>query len=245
MRKLLLLILISCRLHGAIALVAHTAAQAASPTLTITTSNITTTGATLLTAVVAGSSFSAIDPCTFTVSDTLANTWSHGTKQTTSPTKYCLFYSYNKAGSAISVGTDAITVNGTSITLLPGVEFAAWSGTLGGASSPFDQENGTATTVVSSLGTGSITPSTSGCLIVSGAGLRSSTTYTTTLTLLDSLDWVTASKIGVAAAYSIQTTATTVSDTWGMAGNGEMAVGITSFKPLASAAVTHRRVTGE
>ena len=218
--------------------IAHGAASG-NPTASLTM-NVSTAGATLI--VMSSASTGGTNSCTGTVSDTVGgsatgNIWNHLTLQASTTATDCLWYSFSSTGGApLVVGaTHVISHNlGTFISIAA----KAYGATQGGATNPFDVEAGANTGAGSaaSLATGSITPTSNCELVFSGASLRSSTTYTSSpLTIIDTIDWISATREGVGSADQIQTTATAVNNTWGMAGAGQMAVTIASFRALSCA----------
>jgi hypothetical protein len=130
-----------------------------------TTPAIDTTGATLLVAL--GLQW---DITTITITDSKGNTWHNLNIKGSGPILYSgygrIAYAYDHGGSALSVGTNhsfKVNTNGYQSLVV-----AAFSGTLP-SGDPFDTQNGDSNLSPSySLASGSVTPSTTGDLIISG-----------------------------------------------------------------------------
>jgi hypothetical protein len=167
--------------------------------------------------------------------------WIGVLQNTTTATTYSA-YAYNSGSGPLAVGASHTIVT-SSPTAALSAAFSTWAGTLTSAD-PLDQQVGAQNAAASSLSTGSITPGQDGELIISGGGFRTSTNYTTTpLAIIRKADWVSGILIGIGQSFAIQGTAAAVSNTWGMAGGGNMAVSIASFRAAPSTAVVRHRVT--
>ena len=247
MKKWILLLLFVVPTFGAITgPLSHTVGQATGAATSFAlTSN--TTGASLIVLVVDSSVSN--DPSTLTIVETGAgsndNIWHNLTVRsgTTPIPKTVIRYAYNSTSGVLQTGAShVITISGAIV--ISGA-VSSWAGTLI-TSDPFSgQENGAAQATVNGLSTGTITPSVGGCLIISGAALRSQITYTSTLTLLDRANWSAGIATGIADSYQIQTTATAVSTAWTMnggSGTGEESVAIAAFKSnvVATGTVKHK-----
>ncbi len=174
----------------------------------ITTPPVNTTGSDLL--IVSGSWYSNIGS---SVSDSKSNTWYSLTAQQTSPIALInrLFY----ASSAISGTGHTATLSGVSN--FGSIGFQAWSGI---SPAPFDVENGSLnnTSGLTSIQTGSVTPSQNNCLIVASIVFESGGTLS-----IDS--GFTLTRYGDPSgerggiAYLIQDTAAAVNPTWSISSN--------------------------
>jgi len=250
-RLILITFLATSGAFAAIALVDHTAGGPVTAGTPFTTTAINTTGATLLVVV-------RVDNTGNTLSTGISfddkvggistgNIWRYLTAQTTgSPgTQVLISYSYNSAGGALVVGANHTFFGNPGGNTLS-MAASAWSGTKTSADPFASVQNGAHTAAspggASSLATGNITPPSDGCLIISGTGVRSGTSYTSTLTLLDAVDWITGQRTGIAHSYQIQTTATIVGTTWtiGSGGTDQISVAIAAFLPAAGSTIRRR-----
>jgi hypothetical protein len=196
----------------AIAVVASAAADG-------TTGAIDTTGANLLVAIV-----NAETPA---ITDSKGNTWTSLTLQTSAAdNKARLFYVANP-----TVGTGH-TFSATLSYQTVGV--IAFSGAH--ASSPFDQQNGSAAGS-SPASPGSITPSENNCVVVAGYGFgKNANTFSVDggFTIAQSNTSVDAVSYGVVISYLIQTTAAAANPAVTYTGSsGECNATIASFKVAA------------
>ena len=224
----------------------HTVAQATGAATSFTTSAMATTGASLIVMVLKCSV--STDITTLTISESGAgsnnNIWRTLTVRSgASPIpKTVIRYAYNSASGALQTGASHTFTVGTALVISGAV--SSWAGTLTTGDPYEGHENGASQSTVNGLSTGTITPSVNGCLIISGAALRSQITYTSTLTLLDRANWASGTATGIAASYQIQTTAASVSTAWTMnggSGTGEESVSIAAFKSDAAATTPVRR----
>lgn len=215
-------------------LVARTSAQAAN---TATTPSITSTGATLLVAVIGIQDTKA--PAA--ISDSKSNTWTGLTAKTFATNQTTqIFYVANP-----TVGTShTFTVTGTSIFFAMTVY--AFSGVV--TTSPFDQQNGGTSTSSTALSTGNITPSVNGSLIVTGFGSGANLSTlgyvavdSDVASIFSQGDGVwnnSSNYYGSWAAWGVQTTAAAIHATWStFGGSGVNANGtavIASFKPATA-----------
>lgn len=204
----------ACVLQAAPALLTHTSfgAPLATPT---TSSAINTTGATLL--IVTINQYN-VDPTTATVTDSKSNTWVAGTPALLpgGESNVAIWYSWQ----SLSAGSGhTVTVTGS----FAGVVFAAFSGTQT-SSNPIDQQNGS-TTVQPNPGPpqsfGSITPSTTGTLVISVLGIGTGATlpFTATgTTAVDSIAQTGGVNEGNGTSYVVQTSAVAVNPAWAWSG---------------------------
>lgn len=189
-----------------------------------TTGSLDTTGATLLVVVLA---YYSGDPPTLT--DNKGNTWTPLTEYTTGfDVANRIYYCANPTVGA------GHTFTGTSVSF--GLIFLAVSSFSGvSTTSPFDVQNGNQTTsIVSSISTGSVTPSEDNELVIIGVG--SSATlgpYTAnggfTVVQYNVNSYPT--NYGGGLGYLIQTTAAAANPTWTFGGNSAYTVAsIATFK---------------
>jgi hypothetical protein len=101
----------------------------------------------------------------------------------------------------------------------------------GSAASPFDQQNGSASSGATSLATGSVTPTQNDELVIAALTRRDGGTLSIGdgFTIEKQEDWE-ASHIGHACAYKIQTTSAAVNPTWSWSGSVYCASSIATFK---------------
>lgn len=194
-----------------------------------TTSNIDTTGANFILINVSWYYPGATTP---TVSDSKGNTWTSLTLRTDTTTRANRLYYAKNA----TVGTGHnFTVFASGALFYPAIIVHAFSGVH--VTSPFDVENGTATTSGNSVSPGSITPTQNGALVVAGFGgenvgsiaVGSSLTQTTR-------NYFSGNNMAGATGYIIQTTAAAINPTWTWTGTVGGAVSIASFLPSVAAA---------
>ena len=210
--------------RAAIAHVVSTTAGASAPGTTVTTSSVDTTGANLL--VVAVSYYgSANDP---TLSDSKGNTWTGLTARESNGTSPAVRLYWCKPTSVGSGHTFTAAQAGS----FPVVSMSAFSGA---ATSPYDQESGTAVATGStSYQPGSITPSENNCVLVTGvatAGTSHSVNSSFNATATDNL---ASNHIGGGIAYKIQTTAGAENPTWSWTTSTNRAAAMASFKASAN-----------
>lgn len=193
------------------------------------TSNINTTGASLLVGLVAGSGSGGIAP-----TDSKSNTWVGLTARVATLSNFArLFYVANP-----TVGTSHNFSPPSSI-------FAAscWVAFTGVTlSSPFDQENGLDSATDPTSQPGSITPSVNGCVVVAGLGGTSTAgvTINGSYTFTDQVPFAGGANFSGCLAFDVQTTATATNPTftWTNAiapGQAYNAAVIANFKPAAGA----------
>lgn len=169
------------------------------------------------------------------MTDNKSNTWSfltaHGTVGNVSVN---LYYCINPI-----VGSNhSFTLTGS--TIFGWVAAEVFSG-----GSIFDQQNGAASALASSLATGSITPSEDNELIVSGEAYFGDSTMATInsgMNITDSFkDCCTTATTG-AMAYKIQTTATAINPTWTFPSANLCAVIVASFKASGGAITVRHKI---
>ncbi len=189
---------------------------------TCTTSAIDTTGATLI--VITSVVFSTN---TLVVSDSKLNTIQHlSPRGATNKATTTIHYIYGPTVGSGHTFTCAATLG------YPVCMVSVYSGTLT-TSGVFDVENGGETDVVNSQASGSITPSASGELIVSGWGSNGANSAAlavdSSLAILDT-QTSTSYELG-AHAYLVDSNVNPINATWSVMGTVEdMAVAIAAFK---------------
>lgn len=192
-----------------------------------TTAAIDTTGADLL--VLCTSFYGGGGGNAPTVSDSKSNSWTTLTEYpgSGSSTSYIMHYCLPS-----SVGTGhTFTVSGSGS--YSSIHAGAWSGAH--ATSSFDVENGAYSGSVSSIQTGSVTPSEDDELLVYAAAVGASYTMSGVDigTLLDSWSGQTSSHYGNGIGYQIQTTATARNPDFTATGTHNCAAAIAAFKAAA------------
>lgn len=208
--------------------IAHVVSTSAGSTggTTVTTSGVDTTGADLLVAVVSYYGQTGTGDPAF--SDSKSNSWTALTARELGFNNAAVKIFYCKP---TSVGSGH-TFTAAATNSYPTVSVSAFSGAK--ATSPFDQESGTATNSAStSYQAGSITPSEDGCLLVAGV-----TTDGTSHTINSSFnatatDKLSSNRMGGGIAYKVQTTAGAENPTWSWTGSTMRAAALASFKPAA------------
>lgn len=189
------------------------------------TGAINSTGATLLIMVVGDGSASAN-----TVVDSKGNTWHALTSQSKFGNTSQIFYSYDHAGSALSVGSGHTASLTTSS--LPAYFFYAFSGT--STTAPFIVENGAVTAVFgATIQPGSVTPTCPNNLLITGVGPGGDNIGPFTV----NSGFTASTRIGgagtnyaVGAAYLTQSAATAQNPTWTIETGGFYASAIAVFQ---------------
>jgi hypothetical protein len=188
----------------------------------VTTAAVDTTGADLIVATIAY--FNGGTGNVF--SDSKGNSWSQLTDRTAGDgARIRTFYSQSPA----TVGTGhTFTFSGTGN--FPSLAIAAFRGSL---ASPFDVENGTTASSVTSLATGNIVPSQDNELIIAALASNLATdtaTIDSGMTTTDVIAWASSAHVGVGLAYKIQTTAAAINPTWSWTNAMNAAVEVASFE---------------
>jgi len=198
----------------------------------LATAGMTTTGATLLVAVVAD--YSPTDAGA-AFSDSFGNAWvATAFHDEVVEPKQRGYYCVNPTVGGSHTFRFTTTANAFATIVVAG---------FGGTpdTSPLDVQTGATVSTGTTLSTGSITPSADNELIIAflSSGPSSSTySINSGFTLVDSADYVGGTSEGGALAYKIQTTAAAVNPQWSWSGSSRAAVGIASFKLAAGAPIT-------
>lgn len=214
----------------AYSLLVHAAAGAVS---NATTAGIDTTGTNLI--VVGISQYQAVT--IGSLSDSKGNTWTPLTAQSILNSQYCqLFYCF---GPTVGSG-HTFTWNGTS-----NFGSIAVAGFSGAAASPFDQQNGATNKGVTTLQTGSVTPSVANELIITACSFGASgvASINSGFAITDQINYLSGTREGVALAYLIQTTATAENPTWTSGASNDIAAVIETFEAASGggSTIVHRR----
>ena len=190
-----------------------------------TTAGIDTTGANLITVVVPSYSGTAAP----TLSDSKSNTYTGLTEQVVIDNRLRMFYVLSPTVG----GSHTFTVAGTDS--FSSCIVAAWSG-----AAAFDQQNGATAAGVSSLATGSVTPSENNELLVYGAMINDvgDITAVDIGTLLDHFAGVDSVNFGCGFGYQIQTTATARNPSFTGSGTFNMNAVIATFTAAAAGGAT-------
>lgn len=203
---------------GAIALVSHCKYDSVGLIGGGTTGSMNSTGATLLVAVQSTYFFGGN-----TITDSKSNTWIaatvHGNVGGNDGDTCQIWYST----SPIVGSGHTFTTCGSGY---PALAVAAFSGV---SASPFDNENGNFGDNISSLTTGSITPSVNNCLVIAGMGIRD--TPTSPFTINGGFTVTDSAENGAGLAYLIQTSAAAANPTWSWTSNAFGSTAIADFKP--------------
>ena len=194
---------------------------------TFTSGSISTSGSTLLVAMVS-SYHPATEP---TLSDSSSNTWTALGTSTGNDIRLKLFY-VNSATPTTS-GTHTVTVTGAGA--FASVVFAGFSGS---AATPGDQfgSRNTGSSTTADCAAAAITPSENGCLLIGGIGFISATTGLTidnSLTVQHFLQYSDTNYLGIGFAWKEQATAAAINPAFSWTTNALTASLIGSFKPGA------------
>jgi hypothetical protein len=192
----------------------------------VTTSGINTTGANF---IVITASWYPGSTSSGTLSDSNGNTWTALTARSSNTlNKSQIFYCY----SPIVGSGHTFTYSGTGI--FPSIIVAAWNNI---ASSPFDQENGAASTIAQGTwASGSITPSQGNTVVIAALGFENNSGGSVTLdggfTIIETNAYNSGNSEGSSLAYLILSSASAQNPTWDL-GNPSVAAitaEIASFK---------------
>ena len=203
--------------------------KAAASNMIVTTDAIDSSGGNF--AIVNVGSYNA---GTVVLTDSKSNTWSGLTNQVNVATGLTERMWYCQGGT---FGTShTFTAQDTLLPTYPSIEVLIFSGAV---SSPLDQQTGTSNNGVSSLATGSLTPSEANCLVVTGLGHENNSAGAVSVSSpFDSTDIQIAygggTNEGSAIAYEIQTSATARNPTWDITNNSGIAVTLAVFKAAAT-----------
>jgi RHS repeat-associated protein len=206
------------------ALVASVAAGAGADS--VTTAAIDTTGATFIIAAVSYNT-----GATPTISDSKGNTWTPLTASAVTGTvTQRLYYAANPVVGSGHTFSNTAASNFSSICV------AAFSGV--STSSPFDRENG-ATSSLSTIQTGSVTPAVNQELVATGLGWNvARTTYPPTIdssfTVSTSSNFASGNHYGCSIGFLSQATSSAVNPTWTLGSAQSDAARIAAFRPLVT-----------
>lgn len=200
----------------AFTLISNTSAGS-SNTTDVTTGAIDTTGANILIAVATSNSV---------VTDSKSNTWTKLTvrNDTGGHGNECAIY-YAKNPTVGSGHTFTATGG------FPSIAVASFSGA--DTTSPFDQENGTGSAgSVTSIQTGSVTPTQNNELLIAGLTFDVSNTpsINSSFTITNTTDYSGGNHYGVSMAYKIQTSLSAENPTWSWGAGAFVATAIATFK---------------
>lgn len=209
------------------ALIAHAIAGAPN---TATTTGVNTTGANFLSITI--NCYNVTGPALIaaTITDTYSNTWIACTPVINGgEANTIIFFAYNAivgTGHSVSV---TLTAN------FPGIVFGAYSG-VKSSGNPLDQQNGaTSGAGATSVQPGSITPSVSGCLIISSLGQSgggfTGLSVNSGFTVADSMNYSSGVNESNAQGYLIQSVAAPINPTWSTATSTIYSSAIASFLP--------------
>ncbi len=209
------------------ALINHTAKGATNGGTSVTTDAIDNTGADFLVVVVASYSV-AVEQ---TVTDSSTNTWVPRTSYTNGDVRIQIFYVASATVSAAQTFT-AQSGGGS----YPAIAVCAFSG---GHASPYDGENGANNGAGSAgpLSTGSVTPTGSNDLFISGFGGAAATTsesIDSSFTLRDVVAYNSGQSFGVGLAYLIASSSAAQNPAWDWTNSVQVAVDLAAFKAAES-----------
>lgn len=188
----------------------------------VTSSAINSTGATLLTAMVA---YYGTTGTTANISDSSGNTWTQ-LSDYTNGTNYRVRLFYCLAPTSAASHTMTFSKSGS----YPTVCFSAWSGV-----STYDSESGSSANGTS-VKPGSITPTSSGALLLTSLfnGAVQSYAIDSGFTELANVAFLSGQHVGGEFAYLIQPTAAAVNPTWSWSTTTTVVVNMACFLPSAS-----------
>lgn len=225
MKALLSALVAASLCRGAITLIDHKAAGAASMGGTATTAALNCTGANAMKVVSSDFNTGGWDASMDTITDSLGNVYSHGTPQTFPGTTSTVVVWY-KDNATVS---GSMTVSGTGS--FNSIFVACFS--VVKTTAALDQQSG-AVASSSTIQPGSATPSENNELII--AGLSSGqTSYSINggFTITDQLPLVGGNHMGGALAYLIQTSAAAANPTWTINTADQAATVLATFKSVA------------
>jgi hypothetical protein len=191
------------------------------------TKAMNTTGATLLVAAVGDYGPGQLNFQGDQITSSYGNTWHCLPQVSYSSTTASLCYAYDHNGSALVTGpAETVTISGNCCS---GVVFAAFSGTQQG--NPLDQSNG-AGSGASPVQTGTVKPSQGNELLITSyvEAMAGSAVPSSPFTVVDTAPYVPGKSMGVTLAYSIQSAAASVNPAWTLAGAGNQAATVATFK---------------
>lgn len=193
--------------------------------VTVTTSNIDTTGCDILFAVVTNYVASAAP----TVTDSKSNTWTALTSREATDTRCRLFYCTNP-----TVGTGHNFSGGATGTDYPAICVAGFSGA--DTVNPFEQENGNTSNSATALQTGNITPDSNGQVLIAACAFNSINTLSVNegFTISNQVNFSTGNCFGVALAYLIQPTAQIQNPQFSWSTSCQGAAALAAFEPASA-----------
>lgn len=191
--------------HAAILFVASSSGQSAGGSGAATSTAINTSGKSNLACFIAASDFSQ-DATTDSVTDTQGNTWHHLTNQANGNSDNAIWYSYGMTGSASHKFTVVGNYDAMTVQCFSGVQ---------STSDPFTSENGNGGSN-NTLQTGSVTPSSTGDLFITGVASRNDSTHSINggFTQSSDLQFNGGVSMGNAGAYLIATSTNSTDPTW-------------------------------
>lgn len=195
----------------------------------ITTGTIDTSGADLLIALIADYNVNAT-----TLSDSKSNSYTSSISKIQAATEAQLYYKTSPTVGSSHSFTASSTAG------YPSICASSFSGA---GASPFDQSSTAGASGVTSLATGSVTPSEDNELIVASIAWQNSITglaIDSSFTIIEEQSVTPAINFGSAIAYLIQTSASAVNPTWSWTGSVNAAVLIATFKAAAGGNVVGR-----
>jgi len=190
---------------------------------TVTTGTVDTSGADCLIAVVSRYE----DEVGGTLTDSKSNTWTPVSLLPEFTVRCSIWYS---AGSPTVGSGHTFTYAGTDV--YASVAVMAFAGV---HATPLDQEEAEAVGAVTTIGTGSITPTEDNELVVSGLACIDDGTYAVdeSMTIAYQTPYDSGQHFGLAAAYKIQTTAAAIAPDWSWTDTVDAAACVASFKAAA------------
>jgi hypothetical protein len=204
---------------GTITLIGSGVSAGSSDELTVTTPSYNTTGATLI-VIVQSSAGGANTP-----SDSKGNTWTQVINEPTFGNNHSSIY-YCASPTTDSAQTFTATYGGTGEPTLIVYAFSGATGVLDKNSGGFN--NGSTTTCQP----GSVTPTTSGQLVISGFSYQASVTASVDSGLSNQIDvgFSLFHHQGNSAAFKIQSVAAAINPQWTASGTGNFAATLATFK---------------
>lgn len=211
----------------AVALIANV--QSAGSTTGAVTAAINTMGASLLVMHV---NCYATNGASVVVSDSKGNSWTALTPQDGTGgdgNRSIIYY----AANPIVGGSHTFTVGTSGAPIYAVMQVQAFSGIV--TASPFDVQNGAAPAAATSMQPGSVTPATSGSLVVTGINNFDTAlaTVNSGFAITDSALFASGMYYGGSMAYLVQGSAAAVNPIWGWTNSRRNAATIAVFTPAA------------
>lgn len=196
-----------------------------SDTQNVTTTGVTTTGCNLIVSFISDYAAGGAESCV--MSDSKSATWTKLTTRSSGVlTRVATYYTYGS-----TVGTSHTFTAACNVGQYPSIVVIAIANA---KSSPFDQQNGAATTGATSLATGAVVATEGGETIFTGVSNTSAApAINSGFTIQETLAY-SGTFLGDAGAYLVQGTAASINPTWSNLTGSDAAAEIATFKMLSN-----------